>query len=205
MLDVLFNIAGVILFFWLIAKLVKNLVEGIGGFRDGIKSGLSGNDTGMGLIGGVFEAEHPERANELQQKYGQLGIDEILFLNEITRTEKEYLVRKVHGHSHEEARELYDNYEQRIKKAKLRLAKHKIARKADEVFDTMPRADKREPISEDVRMFVWRRDGGKCVKCGSQENLHFDHIIPHSKGGSDTERNLQLLCEKCNLEKSDKI
>ncbi|MBU4140690.1 MAG: HNH endonuclease, partial [Candidatus Omnitrophica bacterium] len=52
---------------------------------------------------------------------------------------------------------------------------------------------------------VWRRDGGKCVKCGSRENLEFDHIIPVVKGGSNTARNVELLCEKCNREKKDKI
>lgn len=64
---------------------------------------------------------------------------------------------------------------------------------------------KREPIPQDVQDAVWRRDGGRCVKCGSQENLEFDHIIPFSKGGSNTVRNLQLLCEKCNREKSNNI
>jgi hypothetical protein len=63
----------------------------------------------------------------------------------------------------------------------------------------------REPIPESIRMFVWRRDGGKCVRCGSKENLEFDHIIPVSKGGSNTERNIQILCEHCNREKADKI
>jgi len=63
----------------------------------------------------------------------------------------------------------------------------------------------REPIPESIRMFVWRRDSGQCVKCGSKENLEFDHIIPISKGGSNTERNIQILCEHCNREKADKI
>jgi hypothetical protein len=63
----------------------------------------------------------------------------------------------------------------------------------------------REPIPEHVRFSVWRRDQGKCVQCGSNKDLEFDHIIPVSKGGSSTERNLQLLCEKCNREKSAKI
>ena len=60
-------------------------------------------------------------------------------------------------------------------------------------------------ISEQVKNAVWRRDEGKCVQCGSNENLEFDHIIPHSKGGANTKRNIQLLCESCNRKKSDKI
>jgi HNH endonuclease len=62
-----------------------------------------------------------------------------------------------------------------------------------------------EPISEEVKFIVWKRDKGKCVKCGSNNKLEFNHIIPFSKGGSNTERNIQILCEKCNSEKADKI
>jgi len=71
--------------------------------------------------------------------------------------------------------------------------------------DSRAPAAGRESIPEDVRMFVWRRDQGRCVKCGSQENLEFDHIIPVSKGGSSTARNIQLLCQKCNREKGNKL
>jgi hypothetical protein len=60
----------------------------------------------------------------------------------------------------------------------------------------------REPIPEHVRLFVWRRDKGQCVRCGSRERLEFDHIIPVIAGGSNTERNIQLLCESCNRSKS---
>jgi len=60
----------------------------------------------------------------------------------------------------------------------------------------------RTAISEDVRHAVWRRDEGRCAQCGSQENLEFDHIIPVSRGGANTERNLQLLCEPCNRSKA---
>jgi hypothetical protein len=63
----------------------------------------------------------------------------------------------------------------------------------------------RPAIPEEVRIAVWRRDGGKCAKCGNRENLEYDHIIPISKGGSNTVRNIELLCEKCNREKKDNI
>ena len=43
------------------------------------------------------------------------------------------------------------------------------------------------------------------MRCGSKDKLHFDHIIPVSKGGSNTEANIQILCGACNLKKSDKI
>ena len=56
----------------------------------------------------------------------------------------------------------------------------------------------REPIPDSVRLFVWQRDRGQCVKCTSRERLEFDHIIPVASGGSNTERNIQLLCESCN-------
>jgi len=61
-------------------------------------------------------------------------------------------------------------------------------------------------IPTDVKRAVWERDGGRCVECGAQKNLHFDHMIPWSKGGSSTDSsNIQILCGKHNLKKSDSI
>lgn len=60
-------------------------------------------------------------------------------------------------------------------------------------------------ISKQVMIDVWNRDGGKCAKCGSQKKLEYDHIIPFSKGGSNTFRNIQLLCESCNRKKTNNI
>lgn len=60
-------------------------------------------------------------------------------------------------------------------------------------------------IAAEVKRAVWRRDAGKCAECGSREKLEYDHIIPVSKGGSNTERNVQLLCEKCNRTKAAQI
>jgi 5-methylcytosine-specific restriction endonuclease McrA len=46
-----------------------------------------------------------------------------------------------------------------------------------------------------VKKEVWHRDGGRCAICGADQDLHFDHVIPYSKGGSSTDpRNIQLLC-----------
>lgn len=56
-------------------------------------------------------------------------------------------------------------------------------------------------ISGKVKEFVFRRDQGKCVYCGSTENLEFDHVIPITKGGSNSERNIQLTCFECNRAK----
>ncbi|MBL8217251.1 MAG: HNH endonuclease [Bryobacterales bacterium] len=53
-------------------------------------------------------------------------------------------------------------------------------------------------VSVTVRREVWRRDQGRCVRCGSKERLEYDHIIPIAMGGSNTVRNIQLLCERCN-------
>lgn len=61
-------------------------------------------------------------------------------------------------------------------------------------------------IPSAIKLEVWRRDKGRCVTCASKDNLHFDHIIPYSKGGSSlVAENIQILCARHNLEKSDKI
>lgn len=61
-------------------------------------------------------------------------------------------------------------------------------------------------IPSEVKKEVWKRDGGRCVICGDMENLHFDHDLPFSKGGTSlTAKNIRLLCMKHNLAKSDKI
>jgi 5-methylcytosine-specific restriction endonuclease McrA len=73
--------------------------------------------------------------------------------------------------------------------------------KQTEAMDTPARA----PIPDEVKVFVWNRDGGRCVKCGSNQRLEFDHVIPVALGGANTARNLQLLCETCNRTKGAAI
>ena len=72
-------------------------------------------------------------------------------------------------------------------------------------YDIEDKKVRRPTIPQNIKDKVWNRDGGKCVQCGSNENIEFDHIIPFSKGGSSTYRNLQILCTKCNRSKSSKI
>lgn len=64
----------------------------------------------------------------------------------------------------------------------------------------------RRVIPTQVKLEVWTRDGGKCVKCGKTDELHFDHIIPFSKGGTSlVADNIQLLCARHNIQKGDDI
>lgn len=64
----------------------------------------------------------------------------------------------------------------------------------------------RRIIPTAVKIEVWNRDHGKCVICGAINELHFDHIIPFSKGGTSLKAdNVQLLCARHNLEKRDNI
>ena len=67
------------------------------------------------------------------------------------------------------------------------------------------RGPRRAPIPREVRLAVWRRDGGRCVECGSDFDLQYDHQIPFSMGGASSVENLQLLCAPCNRAKSDSL
>jgi 5-methylcytosine-specific restriction endonuclease McrA len=62
----------------------------------------------------------------------------------------------------------------------------------------------RAPISRTKVIAVMRKSESKCVHCGSMDDLQIDHIIPHSRGGSDDLDNLQMLCQKCNASKGAK-
>jgi hypothetical protein len=60
-------------------------------------------------------------------------------------------------------------------------------------------------IPGDVRDRVWQEYSGRCAECKADQYLEFDHIIPVAKGGNNTQANIQLLCRRCNLTKSDSI
>lgn len=61
----------------------------------------------------------------------------------------------------------------------------------------------RSPIPSALREMVFDRDGYRCVWCDSEEDIELDHIVPFSRGGSDSESNLQTLCRSCNRSKGN--
>jgi HNH endonuclease len=63
----------------------------------------------------------------------------------------------------------------------------------------------RIPIPSELRRAVFERDGGRCVECGSNFDLQYDHVLPVAHGGATTLENLQLLCADCNRGKSDTL
>ena len=83
-----------------------------------------------------------------------------------------------------------------------------VAVEGDEDFDQPVHidAERRRIIPSHVKLEVWQRDGGKCAVCGATDELHFDHIVPFSRGGTSlTSANVQLLCARHNLAKRDRI
>jgi hypothetical protein len=72
-------------------------------------------------------------------------------------------------------------------------------------LETVPQ-EQTKLIPSEVKKEVWKRDKGRCVICGATKNLHFDHDLPFSKGGTSiSAKNVRLLCMKHNLQKSAKI
>jgi hypothetical protein len=103
--------------------------------------------------------------------------------------------------------ELIDSWQE--KSGSRKVFKFKLQLVGDVPFSERSRSvslDHDRVIPTHVKLEVWKRDKGCCVRCGSSKNLHFDHIIPYSLGGSSKDaENIQLLCAKHNLEKHDAI
>jgi hypothetical protein len=79
-----------------------------------------------------------------------------------------------------------------------------------DIEDNILKENKLKPrtriIPSDIKKEVWARDKGRCVICGASDELHFDHDLPYSKGGTSiTVDNVKILCARHNLQKSDKI
>ena len=57
-----------------------------------------------------------------------------------------------------------------------------------------------------VKQIVYKRDKGRCEICGAEDQIHFDHELPFSKGGTSlTPENVRILCARHNLQKGPRI
>lgn len=78
------------------------------------------------------------------------------------------------------------------------------------IWDALCRVE-RGKVSNKMRFSIYERDGYRCRNCGisgrfnTYAQLEIDHIIPIAKGGKTTYDNLQTLCHRCNVEKSDNL
>lgn len=66
------------------------------------------------------------------------------------------------------------------------------------------KASNRRPISKQKLIAVMQKSGSVCSACGFGDDLHVDHILPLSRGGTNDLDNLQMLCSRCNLSKGTK-
>lgn len=90
----------------------------------------------------------------------------------------------------------------RVFKFKMIAVEEEIPNSSTPIAPSQPR----RLIPTHVKLEVWKRDRGRCVKCGATDELHFDHIIPFSRGGTSLSAdNVQLLCARHNLEKRDSL
>ncbi len=67
--------------------------------------------------------------------------------------------------------------------------------------------DNKRLFDNNQKIVIWRRDDGSCKMCNCAvefNEMHADHVIPHSKGGKTTIENGQTLCASCNLKKGSR-
>jgi hypothetical protein len=101
---------------------------------------------------------------------------------------------------------LVDAWEEHDGRRKVFKFKLEVRSEAHSDFRANSKLEHTRLIPTSVKLEVWKRDKGRCVICGNDKNLHYDHIIPYSKGGTSLlSENIQLLCAKHNLEKRDRI
>lgn len=60
-----------------------------------------------------------------------------------------------------------------------------------------PQRERSRKIPTEIRERILT-ENSECARCGTQEDLTLDHIIPFSHGGPHTEDNLRVLCRTCN-------
>lgn len=149
-------------------------------------------DDGTRRCIGFWHEEEPEFAPTAEVP-GRVGKNHWVFRGELWRSDPHYPLLP------EQALALITADENR-KRLKVERAMALMA-----MAKNLDNTRRRDAIPREVKIAVWLRDSGRCVKCGTQENLEFDHIIPISLGGANTERNIQILCSMHNREKGPSL
>lgn len=109
------------------------------------------------------------------------------------------------------AKDLYD-YIQAFRisggeKNNINIRNNVYTRKLFREVENLVRKDSKRLFDENQKIVMWRRDNKKCKECGKPvefDEMHADHIVPHSTGGLTTIENGQTLCVQCNLKKGSK-
>ena len=82
----------------------------------------------------------------------------------------------------------------------------RLSSQPDEPVQAAELEEFRRAIPAWVKQIVYKRDKGRCVMCGAQDQLHFDHDLPFAKGGTGlTPANVRILCARHNLQKGARI
>lgn len=55
----------------------------------------------------------------------------------------------------------------------------------------------------DKRAYLFEREKGCCIYCGRKGKMEVEHVVPKSKGGTDSLNNLVLACHDCNQAKGN--
>jgi hypothetical protein len=178
----------------------------------GIIGSFEGSKTREVNIKSLAELESVFQTGEYLSENCKLFKRDYLHLseNQITQRIEDYSLKLVKDELEKEREqiklEILEAENKKKEKERLRTLRREIEKELSESGEIkILLQSKRERISQDVMDLVWNRDGGKCVQCGKSEKLEFDHILPFSKGGNNTYRNIQLLCENCNRVKSNKL
>jgi len=87
----------------------------------------------------------------------------------------------------------------------LRNIRKEIEKRTPLILNLLKEKPRSRSVPAKVRYEVFRRDDGKCVLCGSNIDIEFDHIIPFSLGGSNNADNIRVLCQDCNRSKGNRI
>ncbi|HEX3717357.1 MAG TPA: HNH endonuclease [Verrucomicrobiae bacterium] len=155
---------------------------------------------------GRQEGPYPPSTIETKLASNKIGLLHEIFDNDRWITIRDYMKqREALLRIEREAREQKERNAREEAERQAHETQENVARQILELANANESARLRTAIASEVRREVWRRGQGQCAKCGSRVNLEYDHIVPVSKGGSNTARNVELLCESCNRSKSDAI